>query len=267
MSLWGGGEEGKNELALLYDRHKEDMWSPIAAEMTATWGEVESMHWQLGKAEMEKRGLDDSFRTTPVSRVNLRVPPQATRQQGGNNRRSEWTGDEEAFLFACKEDGGGMSWKEIGDLMPGHDASACRSYYLAQTASGPEWPQERKNQLCKLYESHKQRMWAPIGDAVRIPSQYPCPWKVAERLHWRLGEKGMTERVSAFGLAPSDEDNDEVHPHSDEEPDQSSHHLQDPQHQTELAPMAHVGQPGPSMTLPSCAELKAGVDLLFGPPQ
>ncbi|KAG6055556.1 hypothetical protein E4U32_006254 [Claviceps aff. humidiphila group G2b] len=101
-------------------------------------------------------------------------------------------------------------------------------------------------------------MWAPIGDALRIP------WKDAERLHWRLGKNGMAERAGAFGLAPPDEDNGEVHPHSNEEPDQSSHHLQFPQHQTEPAPMAHEGQPGSLLTpmVPGISEFVAGVEQL-----
>ncbi|KAG5971207.1 hypothetical protein E4U56_007047 [Claviceps arundinis] len=232
-NLRDGYQEAKNELALLYTRRKEDMWSPIAAEIAATWREVESLHWSLGQAEMEKRGRDASFRTTRVSRVNL-PPPQVGQQQGGNNPRPEWSGDEEAFLFACREDDG------------------------AQTASGPEWPQERKNKLCKLYESHKASMWAPIGDALNIP------WKIAEKLHWLLGKNGMTERAGAFGLAPPDEDNDEVHQHSDEEPAQSSHHLQYPQHQTEPAPMAREGQPGSLLTstVPDIFEFQAGVERL-----
>ncbi|KAG6140406.1 hypothetical protein E4U12_006360 [Claviceps purpurea] len=113
-------------------------------------------------------------------------------------------------------------------------------------------------------------MWAKIGDVLKIP------WQSVESIHWRLGAEGMAQRAefmeeragaalssqAAFGLAPPEEDNAEVHQPSDEERDQSSHYPQYPQYQTEPAPMAHEGWPGSSVTVPGILEFDEGVKLL-----
>ncbi|KAG6055553.1 hypothetical protein E4U32_006251 [Claviceps aff. humidiphila group G2b] len=113
-------------------------------------------------------------------------------------------------------------------------------------------------------------MWAKIGDVLKIP------WQSVEFIHWHLGMQEIKKRAelltetagaalmsqAAFGLTPPDEDNGEVHQHTDGERDQSSHHPQHTQDQTEPAPMMRQGRPESSVTLPSCDEFKAGV-----PPQ
>ncbi|KAG6144959.1 hypothetical protein E4U38_001389 [Claviceps purpurea] len=280
---WSELEETNNKISMLYERLKEDMWSQIATEMSMVWSEVESMHWHLGKAQLRRRGTDDSFRMTrvnlpPPSVDDAQVAVQAPReqqdqrqqqqQQGARRPALEWSGDEEISLFAYRGDG--MSWQDIAKLLPGRTTDGCRRHYTAQTSTGPAWPQERKNELCKRYERLKRNMWAKIGDVLKIP------WQSVESIHWRLGAEGMAQRAefmeeragaalssqAAFGLAPPEEDNAEVHQPSDEERDQSSHYPQYPQYQTEPAPMAHEGWPGSSVTVPGILEFDEGVKLL-----
>ncbi|KAG6242748.1 hypothetical protein E4U25_003055 [Claviceps purpurea] len=274
-------EEGLNDLARLYERDKEKMWAQVAGKMAVTWSEAEKIHWKIGKAHMAKRGSDDSYLTTRVD-----LPPyqaddaeaQAQIQQQDQQQQQDqeglegvisgtmWSGEEEEFLFANKRSG--MGWKEISDGLPGRTFAGCQAHYAEQIKTGPAWPQERKNELCKVYESLKRSMWSKIGEQLKVR------WEVAEDMHWGLGRAGMEKRArvtlssqTAVGLAPPEEDSDsiEVHHHSDEEHDQSSRRIDSSSFQTEVTertPMAHKGPPGSSMTLPSFAEFLAGV-----PPQ
>ncbi|KAG6054209.1 hypothetical protein E4U17_003994 [Claviceps sp. LM77 group G4] len=266
-------EEFKNEFAILHERLKEDIWSQIATEMSTTWQEAESMHWRLGEVQMRRRGTDDSFLTT---RMNFPLPQvdeaevEALREQQQPQERkpgSRWSGDEEAILFACRR--AKMTWQQISVHLPGRSASSCQVWYQKQNRSGPAWPQERKNQLCKLYKSLKPNMWAKIGDVLDIP------WNCVEDVHWHLGAKEMTERADAalrsqatLGLTPpdpdEDTDDDEVHQQNDEERDQSSHHTitQYPRYQIAPAPIAHDGRPGNSVTVPGIVQFDVDVERL-----
>ncbi|KAG6042498.1 hypothetical protein E4U39_005875 [Claviceps sp. Clav50 group G5] len=275
-------------------RNKADIWAQIAVEMAISWREAEKMHWYLGQAQMRKRGSDDSFRTTCIiltSRQVVDTEMQARRQQQDQQRqqlqeqgvrqpRLGWSGDEETVLFACKR--ARMSWKSISALLPGRTAHSCRDYYDRQRKLGLEWPPERKNRFCKLYESLKSSMWAKIGEELKVG------WKVAEDMHWNIGAKEMAERAgvplssqATVEFAPSQARNAEAHQHRDQEHDlvqQSSFHPHPhpppppPHHpslslsQTQLSPMTHEGQPGSSVTLPSFAEITAGIEMLWRPP-
>ncbi|KAG5971212.1 hypothetical protein E4U56_007052 [Claviceps arundinis] len=273
-------EEAKEKLARLYEREKAGMWAPLAAEMSIPWIEVERIHWIIGRTQMAKRGIDDSFRTTRVNltprqvyeaEVQAERQKQDEQQQRATRPDSEWSGDEETLLFAYRRSG--LSWEVISRLLPGRTVASCHTHHSEQSATGPVWSQERKNELCKLYESLKLSMWTTIGDELGVP------WGHAEFEHWRLGPN-LLARIAgvpltfqaASGLAPLQDDNDidntdVPNQHHNEEHDQSSRPPQHPQSQNEPVPMAHVGQPGRSVTLPSCAELIADVDLLYGPPQ
>ncbi|KAG6242751.1 hypothetical protein E4U25_003058 [Claviceps purpurea] len=166
--------------------------------MPVSWSEAEKIHWILGSAQMEKRGNDNSFPTTRVNRPALQYQqPQDEQQQAVNDPRLEWSGDEEAFLFAYHR--AGLAWNDIAKLMPGRTAHACESYHREQTATGPAWPQERKNELCKLYVRLKSSMWANIGQMLTMP------WEAVEQMHWHLGAEGMAEEPApqaVLALAP-----------------------------------------------------------------
>ncbi|KAG5939416.1 hypothetical protein E4U59_003127 [Claviceps monticola] len=270
-------EEGLNDLARLYERGKEKMWAQVASIMAVTWSQAEKIHWKIGKTQMAKRGSDDAFLT-----IRVDLPPhqvddteaQAQQQQQDQQQdqkqdqqqrqaRPGWSGEEEKFLFTSKRSG--MGWKEISDGLPGRTPVGCQGHYAEQIKTGPEWPQERKNELCKVYASLKQSMWSKIGEELQVR------WEVAEDLHWRLGSVGMEKRArftlssqDAVGLAPPKEDSDsfEVHHHNDEKHDQSSRRIDSSSFQTERTSMAHEEPPGSSMRLPSFADFVAGV-----PPQ
>ncbi|KAG6056829.1 hypothetical protein E4U17_001917 [Claviceps sp. LM77 group G4] len=225
--------------------------------MAVPWSEAERIHWIIGKTQMAKRGSDDSFRTTrahlpspQVDEAELQV--QRRQQQQHKGMGSEWSGDEETVLFAYKD--ACKSWETISDHLPGRTPYGCR----------PVWSQERKNELCKLYESLKRSIWSKIGEQLTVR------WEAAEDMHWRLGAVEMARRASvplsaqaAFRLAPleDDIDNAEVRQHRDQGHDQLSRHYHPPLSQTEPALMAHESRLGSSATLPSFAHFAAAVDL------
>ncbi|KAG6079644.1 hypothetical protein E4U16_000883 [Claviceps sp. LM84 group G4] len=241
--------------------------------MAVPWREAERIHWIIGKIQMAKRGSDDSFRTTrfnltpsQVDDAKVQAQRQQRDQQQGQQRqvtKPEWSGDEETLLFAYKRCGM-KDWEDISRLLPGRTADGCSNYHARQSKTGPAWPQERKNELCKLYESLKSSMWAKIGEELKME------WEHAEYMHWRLGAAGMAERAGVplstqadFRLAPleDDIDNAEVDQHRDREHGESSRHHHPPLSQTEPALMAHEARLGSSVTLPSFAHFAAGVDL------
>ncbi|CCE30587.1 related to DRPLA protein [Claviceps purpurea 20.1] len=184
---------------MLYERLKKDIWLQIATEMWMVWTEAERMHWHLGKAQLKKRGTDDSFRTTPVNVDNLPLPQvddsqvqapiqqqdqqQQQQQQVASRMGLPWSGDEEGILFACRD--AKMSWNQISDRLPGRNPRSCQRQH-SLLARGPAWSQERKNKLCKLYESLKPTMWAKIGDQLHIP------WQTVEDMHWCLEPRNIT---------------------------------------------------------------------------
>ncbi|KAG5989201.1 hypothetical protein E4U52_005844 [Claviceps spartinae] len=200
--------------------------------MAISWGEAEKMHWYLGEAQMRKRGSDDSFSTTCINLTPSEVDeaevkaekqqqdqqPQQRQEKEAKNPRLEWSGEEEAMLFAYRR--ADMSWESISALLPGRTISSCKNYYHNSCKLGPAWLPERKNKLCKLYESLKPSMWAKIGQELNVS------WEVAERMHWRLGLKRMAEKDSfplsspaAVEFAPPRDGNAEAHQHTDQEHD------------------------------------------------
>ncbi|KAH7303121.1 hypothetical protein B0I35DRAFT_333013, partial [Stachybotrys elegans] len=54
---------------------------------------------------------------------------------------------------------------------------------------GSNWDEERMNKLAALYERFKAEMWA------RVASELSVPWRVAEAMHWHLGQSGMAHRA------------------------------------------------------------------------
>ncbi|KAG6056831.1 hypothetical protein E4U17_001919 [Claviceps sp. LM77 group G4] len=242
--------------------------------MQVPWSEAERIHWIIGQKQIARRGSDDSFRTIrvdlPLPQVDgaeLQAPIQEQDQQqrGVKKPKFRWSGDEETSLIACKR--ARMGWKEISDRLPGRTPDSCETYYRNQCESGPAWPQERKNELSKLYKNHKPSMWAKIGEELKVP------WYIAEDMHWSLGavmrvdQAGVTLSYQAVEeFLPPRAYNAEVHQHRDQEHDlvqQSSGHSLLFLSQTEPAPISHEGQTGISdaVTLPSFADFVAGVEL------
>ncbi|KAF8442663.1 hypothetical protein BGX38DRAFT_1048817, partial [Terfezia claveryi] len=48
-------ENQKNQLAIIYERFKSEMWVMVAREMKIPWRTTEEIHWVLGEEEIVQR--------------------------------------------------------------------------------------------------------------------------------------------------------------------------------------------------------------------
>ncbi|KAG5921144.1 hypothetical protein E4U61_007077 [Claviceps capensis] len=277
-----------DQLAKLYESHKAEMWAKVAEEMSVPWTEAEANHWRLGKAEIARRSRDKSFSTACVDLPQLHVDDaevQSQRQQQDQQQqdqqqqdqqqqdqqqlqRTEWSGKEEALLFACKR--AGKSWEEIAEYLPERTITSCKGYYYRLLRRCGGWSPEQQNELCRIYERLKPEMWSKIGQELLVV------WRSAEEMHWRLRAGVTAERASistisqpVANLAPSRVPDTDAHQTRFQEHDRiqqlqrhTTHSL--PQAGTSLT--ASEQRSRSSVTLPSFAVFTAGVELSFRPP-
>ncbi|CCE30548.1 related to DRPLA protein [Claviceps purpurea 20.1] len=194
----------KNELARLYDSHKEQMWTKVANKMSpdTSWIVAELNHWSINRSEMAKR-VGKEFLTEapdPVYLLQLEAKlakndeaqvqsQQQDQQQSTHN--SPWSGHEEAILLAKYR--ANLKWNDISTYFnfPERTPKACELHYSFLLKRCGGWSPELQNKLCKVYERLKQEMWIPIGEAMSVS------WQTAEELHWEIGKGAMAERAGA----------------------------------------------------------------------
>ncbi|KAH7016146.1 uncharacterized protein B0I36DRAFT_336887 [Microdochium trichocladiopsis] len=127
------------------------------------------------------------------------MPPQSSASQSSASqssaspakKQSKWSAEEDALIIDLR--GSGMKWEDISKRLPGRSAISCRLHYQNYLERRSEWDEERKNKLARLYERFKQEMWAKVAEDMAIP------WRVAEAMHWQLGEVDMAKRA---GVTP-----------------------------------------------------------------
>ncbi|PGG97848.1 hypothetical protein AJ80_09629 [Polytolypa hystricis UAMH7299] len=161
-------------------------------------------------------------------------PPQG--QQPGR-RSSKWTPEENSLIIQLR--GSGMKWDDISKRFPGRSPISCRLHYQNYLERRSQWDEDRKNKLARLYERLRKDMWSKIADEMNIP------WRAAEAMHWKLGEKEMARRAGVPPFNAID---------TDSEPPQKIRRVS-------TTPQRPRGEPdnGGQAQLPSVAELTAGV--------
>ncbi|KAG6283752.1 hypothetical protein E4U09_000163 [Claviceps aff. purpurea] len=185
--------EEKTELAILYESHKEEMWTKVAERLKVSevsWRDAEINHWRIGQAEMRRR-VGNEFLTEvcidlPQLGANNHEAQEQIQQQCQQQRpRNPWSGDEEAILLAKHRKG--IKWKDISSDLPGRTpkACSCQHRYLLTRCGG--WSPELQNRFCKEYDRLKQEMWMHIGEKMSVP------WQNAEEMHWGLIKHGIVE--------------------------------------------------------------------------
>lgn len=111
-----------------------------------------------------------------------------------------------------------MKWEDISKRLPGRSAISCRLHYQNFLERRPEWDEERKNKLARLYErfvtierlfsclllAHalyrfRKQMWEAVANELQMP------WRAVEAMHWELGSEGIAQRagVAVFSTIPS----------------------------------------------------------------
>ncbi|KAG5939415.1 hypothetical protein E4U59_003126 [Claviceps monticola] len=253
--------------------HKAEMWAKVAEEMSVPWTEAEANHWRLGKAEIARRSRDESFSTACVDLPELHVDDaevQSQRQQQDQQQlqKIEWSGKEEALLFACKR--AGRSWEEIAEYLPERTTTSCKGYYYRLLKRCGGWSPELQNKLCRIYDRLKPEMWTKIGQELLMV------WRSAEEMHWHLRAGVAAERAGistisqpSANLAPSRVPDADAHQTRFKEHDriqQLQRHATHSPSQAGTLLTASEQRSRSSVTLPSFAVLTAGVELSFRPP-
>ncbi|TQB67445.1 hypothetical protein MPDQ_005761, partial [Monascus purpureus] len=111
------------------------------------------------------------------------------------NKQSKWSPEEDALIIDLR--GKNMKWAEISKQVPGRSEMSCRLHYQ-NYLEWPEWDENKKNRLARMYERLKQNMWTEIAQELAIP------WRAAEAMHWELGEQEMARRAGAIPFARSE---------------------------------------------------------------
>ncbi|KAG6036380.1 hypothetical protein E4U40_001036 [Claviceps sp. LM458 group G5] len=196
--------EKKNELARLYESHKEEMWMKVAERMSekVSWTDAERNHWRIGKSDMARRAGDEFLSVAvayiPQLGANSDAVQESRLQQFQQQRWSgaAWSGQEEAVLFSMiRENMTWEQWEDISSCLPGRTPKACEHhrYFLFKRCDG--WSPELQNELCKVYKGLKSELWAKISEQLLVSRER------AENMHWELGEEGIAERAG-LSLSP-----------------------------------------------------------------
>lgn len=65
-------------------------------------------------------------------------------------RQSKWTPEENELIIKLRGDG--MKWDDVSKQLPGRSAISCRLHYQNFLERRPDWDEEKKNKLARLYE-------------------------------------------------------------------------------------------------------------------
>ncbi|KAG6153585.1 hypothetical protein E4U11_006919 [Claviceps purpurea] len=191
--------ENKTQFVILYQSHKEEMWTKVAEKMSThtSWTVAELNHWCIGRGEMAKRAGEEFLSEAPIDlpqleakNYNAQVQSQQQYQEQGVQapKNSPWSGDEEAILLAKHREG--LQWTDISNCLPGRTPNACSSHCSILNSRCEEgWSPELQNEFCKHYDGLKQEMWMHIGETLSVA------WYFAEAMHWELGEDGIADRA------------------------------------------------------------------------
>lgn len=68
----------------------------------------------------------------------------------GAKKQSKWSAEENDRIIALR--GSGMKWEDVSRQLPGRSAISCRLHYQNFLERRPEWDEEKKNKLARLYE-------------------------------------------------------------------------------------------------------------------
>ncbi|KAF2454397.1 hypothetical protein BDY21DRAFT_291337, partial [Lineolata rhizophorae] len=103
-------------------------------------------------------------------------------------RQSKWGPDEDHLIIQLRADG--ARWEDIARQLPGRTSIGCRLRYQNYLERRPQWTEERKNKMARLYERLKEEMWKPIAKELTMP------WRSVESMHWKMGEQELASRAN-----------------------------------------------------------------------
>ncbi|KAF2672159.1 hypothetical protein BT63DRAFT_189991 [Microthyrium microscopicum] len=129
------------------------------------------------------------------------VPQKRTAAQAGHilhdsppKKMGKWTPEEDALAIELRR--GGMKWEDISKRLPGRSAISCRLRYQNYSEKRPDWDEEKKNKLARLYNRFKKDMWDMIAKEMGLP------WRAVEAMHWQMGCEDMAQRANVPVFQP-----------------------------------------------------------------
>ncbi|KAF1965720.1 hypothetical protein BU23DRAFT_435760, partial [Bimuria novae-zelandiae CBS 107.79] len=108
-------------------------------------------------------------------------------------KQSRWSTEEDDLIIELR--GQGKKWSDIATQLPGRSSTSCRLRYQNYLEKNVIWGEEDKNRLAMVYARFKAQMWQEVAKEMGIP------WRLAERMHWELGEQAMSARLVPYALA------------------------------------------------------------------
>ncbi|KAF3031939.1 hypothetical protein E8E12_002269 [Didymella heteroderae] len=142
---------------------------------------------QTADRTVQTSGSASSAATTPVQLTLLgsscpRVIPEP-------RVATAWSSNEDNLMITLR--GQRMEWADISKHIPGRSSVACRLRYQNYLEKKAMVNEENKNKLAQVYARLKDQMWQKVATEMGVP------WRMAESLHWQLGENEMSERAKA----------------------------------------------------------------------
>jgi len=64
----------------------------------------------------------------------------------------KWTPEEDNIAIELRRQG--MKWEDIAKHIPGRSANSCRLRYQNYSEKRPDWNEEKKNKLARLYNRY-----------------------------------------------------------------------------------------------------------------
>ncbi|KAI5852292.1 hypothetical protein BZA05DRAFT_425552 [Tricharina praecox] len=131
----------------------------------------------------------------PESKNRTTRPLAPKAANSPSKKQTKWTPEEDALIIELR--GRGEKWEEISKRLPGRSALSCRLHYQNYLERRPEWNEEKKDRLARLYERFKSEMWQMVAKEMEIP------WRAAEAMHWQMGEVEMARRAGVVPFSQS----------------------------------------------------------------
>ncbi|PSN59057.1 hypothetical protein BS50DRAFT_509204 [Corynespora cassiicola Philippines] len=127
-----------------------------------------------------------------MAEVKVPQPPSSLSKGTLPRSQSKWTTYEDDLIIKLR--GQGMKWDSISRRLPGRSSLSCRLRYQNYLEKQTIWSEDKKIRFAKLYTRYVTEMWRKIANEMKIP------WRLAESMHWRLGEEGISTRATSLVL-------------------------------------------------------------------
>jgi len=102
------------------------------------------------QAPEEDGGQPSLASSSSSSSTTLKRPLAPKAASSPSKKQTKWTPEEDALIVELR--GRGDKWEDISKSLPGRSALSCRLHYQNYLERRPEWDEEKKNLLARLYE-------------------------------------------------------------------------------------------------------------------